>query len=204
MLAGIAQSHRKRQREPAARTVAADNDLIRGDTLLPQPAPRRKRIVIGGGERVLRRKPKSDRQRTHAAGAARLRHHPSMTDDGAGAIAAAVEEQQDARTDRCRARSRIRPGTPSRSTASSTTSPATGQIEPTSSRRLRRSSQPTGRGLEPSSCADGVDFGHALPSGRGSYRPVRASECTQPCMRDLALAMSSLVKNFAGFTLSIG
>ena len=39
---------------------------------------------------------------------------------------------------------------------------------------------------------------------RAGYRPVRASECTQPCMRDLALSMSFLVKKFSGFTLSIG
>src|SRR5271154_5965216 len=45
-----------------------------------------------------------------------------------------------------------------------------------------------------------------LPLGHGerSYRPVRASECTQPCMRFLALAMSSLEKKSSGLTLSIG
>ena len=40
------------------------------------------------------------------------------------------------------------PGTPPRSTASSVMSPATGQTEPTSSRRWRRSAQPTGRGFD--------------------------------------------------------
>ena len=40
--------------------------------------------------------------------------------------------------------------------------------------------------------------------GRRIYRPVRASECTQPCMRFLALAMSSLEKKSSGFTLSTG
>ena len=36
------------------------------------------------------------------------------------------------------------------------------------------------------------------------YRPVRASECTQPCMRFLALAMSSLENKSSGLTLSTG
>ena len=34
------------------------------------------------------------------------------------------------------------------------------------------------------------------------YRPVRASECTQPFIRDLALASWSSVKNSFGSTLS--
>jgi hypothetical protein len=33
------------------------------------------------------------------------------------------------------------------------------------------------------------------------HLPLRASECTQPCMRDLALAMSSLLKKSSGRTL---
>src|SRR5215831_5943384 len=36
------------------------------------------------------------------------------------------------------------------------------------------------------------------------HLPLRASECTQPCMRDFAFAMSSLVKKSSGFTLSTG
>jgi hypothetical protein len=36
------------------------------------------------------------------------------------------------------------------------------------------------------------------------HRPVRASEFTQPTMRDLALSMSFLEKKSSGFTLSIG
>ena len=36
----------------------------------------------------------------------------------------------------------------------------------------------------------------------GSYRPVRAKECTQPCMRDFALAMSLLLKKLLRSTLS--
>src|SRR5262245_33528774 len=36
------------------------------------------------------------------------------------------------------------------------------------------------------------------------HRPVRASECTQPCMRDLAFSMSCFVKKSSGFTLSTG
>ncbi len=43
------------------------------------------------------------------------------------------------------------PGMPPRSTGSSAMSAATGQAEPTSSMRWRRSDQPTGRGLEVSS-----------------------------------------------------
>jgi hypothetical protein len=43
------------------------------------------------------------------------------------------------------------PGTPSISTPSSFTSPATGQVEPISSMRARRSLQPTGRGFAVSS-----------------------------------------------------
>ncbi len=39
---------------------------------------------------------------------------------------------------------------------------------------------------------------------RGAYRPDRASECTQPCMRFLALAMSSLENQSSGFTRSTG
>jgi hypothetical protein len=39
---------------------------------------------------------------------------------------------------------------------------------------------------------------------RGSYRPVLASEFTQPTMRDLALSMSFFEKKSSGFTLSIG
>ena len=42
------------------------------------------------------------------------------------------------------------PATPSQSTASHFTSGATGQVDPTSSSRCRRSDQPTGRGFEPS------------------------------------------------------
>ena len=36
------------------------------------------------------------------------------------------------------------------------------------------------------------------------YRPVRASEFTQPTMRDLALSMSFFEKKSSGLTLSIG
>jgi len=36
------------------------------------------------------------------------------------------------------------------------------------------------------------------------YRPVRASECTQPTMRDWAFAISFLVKKSSGFTRSTG
>jgi hypothetical protein len=36
------------------------------------------------------------------------------------------------------------------------------------------------------------------------YLPVRASEFTQPCMRFLALAMSSFENQSSGFTLSTG
>ena len=36
------------------------------------------------------------------------------------------------------------------------------------------------------------------------YRPVRASECTQPAMRDFALAMSCFEKKSSGFTRSTG
>src|SRR5258705_13748377 len=42
------------------------------------------------------------------------------------------------------------PATPSQSTASHFTSDATGQVDPTSLMRCRRSDQPTGRGFEPS------------------------------------------------------
>src|SRR5262245_23654523 len=43
-----------------------------------------------------------------------------------------------------------------------------------------------------------------LPCVAAAHRPVRASECTQPTMRDCALAISSLVKKSSGFTRSTG
>jgi hypothetical protein len=36
------------------------------------------------------------------------------------------------------------------------------------------------------------------------YRPVRASELTQPTMRDLTFSISFFVKKSSGFTRSIG
>ena len=47
------------------------------------------------------------------------------------------------------------------------------------------------------------DFASLNP-GYIHYRPVRASEFTQPCMRFLALAMSSFENQSSGFTLSTG
>ena len=45
---------------------------------------------------------------------------------------------------------------------------------------------------------------HARHEPDVRYRPVLASECTQPCMRDLTFSMSFLVKKSSGFTLSTG
>ena len=36
----------KREREIAARAVAADRDVVRGDALLAQPAPGRERVLV--------------------------------------------------------------------------------------------------------------------------------------------------------------
>ena len=45
----------------------------------------------------------------------------------------------------------------------------------------------------------------ARPGMTGTpYRPVRASELTQPTMRDLTFSMSFLVKKSSGFTRSTG
>src|SRR6185312_17281940 len=46
---------------------------------------------------VIGREPVTDRQRPHARRAAGFRHHAAVTDNRAGAIAATVEEHQDAR-----------------------------------------------------------------------------------------------------------
>ena len=43
---------------------------------------------------MLRRKPVTDRQSAQSAGATCLGHHPAVTADGAGAIAATVKENQ--------------------------------------------------------------------------------------------------------------
>ena len=43
-----------------------------------------------------------------------------------------------------------------------------------------------------------------FPKRSGRYLPVRASEWTQPIMRDLALAMSFALKKSSGLTLSTG
>ena len=43
-----------------------------------------------------------------------------------------------------------------------------------------------------------------FPKRFGRYLPVRASQWTQPIMRDLALAMSFALKKSSGLTLSTG
>ena len=45
---------------------------------------------------MFRREPVADRERARASGAACFRDHSAMAEDGAGAIATAVEKHQDA------------------------------------------------------------------------------------------------------------
>jgi hypothetical protein len=74
--------------------VATYGDTISRDALPAHETPRRHRILVRRRIRVLRRKSVADRQRAHASCAARLRHHPAVTPDRTGAVAAAVEEYQ--------------------------------------------------------------------------------------------------------------
>ena len=97
ILAGGAQPVDQRDREIAARTIATDRDAIGRHALPAQEAPGGQRILMRGRIGVLGREPVTDRQRPHARRAAGFRHHPAVTDNRAGTIAATVEEHQDAR-----------------------------------------------------------------------------------------------------------
>jgi len=80
----------------AARAVATNCNVRGGDTLVAQKPPRRQRIVISCGKRMFRRQPVADGERARAGGSSGLSDHAAVTENGTGAIAAAVEEQQNA------------------------------------------------------------------------------------------------------------
>ena len=61
--------------------------------------------------------------------------------------------------------------------------------------------QPPGEPAEPIGCVDDQDIGQQHLC---SQRPLRASECTQPDMRERAFSMSFLLKKSSGLTLSTG
>lgn len=149
--AGVAQTHDQRDREPTPGTVAADGDVRRRDFLPAQEPPGSGGILKRRRKLVLRRQAIAHSQGADAGCPARFAHHAPVAGDGAGAIAAAMKEHQDAGSIASRPIDHSPARPPPRSTASKRTSLAGGQTVPTSSRRARRSTQPTGLGLAPSS-----------------------------------------------------
>ena len=119
--------------------------------LLAQEAPSCERVLMGGRVGVLGRAPVIDRERTRFAPRGLL---PSPCGDGSGSNRSNSRRRGNTAArgmGRCRVRSPpTRRATPSQSTASHFTSEAIGQVDPTSSKRWRRSDHPTGRGFEPS------------------------------------------------------
>ena len=65
-------------------------------------------------------------------------------------------------------------------------------------------SPPRDREVEAGEGARAVARAVCVRRSLAAQRPVRASELTQPTMRDLALSMSFLEKKSSGFTLSTG
>src|SRR5438034_211951 len=68
-----------------------------GNSVLAKPAPGGARVVERRGEGMFGRQPVADRQRPQSRCPARLADHPAMAQDGTGAIAATMEEQENAR-----------------------------------------------------------------------------------------------------------
>ena len=162
--------------------VAADGD---GRAAMPSRAasamPRARRHKRGEG--MLRREPKSDRKRA-PAGAAGL---PSPCDGGSGSSPSNIRRRgkQQHRDGSLPGTIDHSPGTPSRSTVASATSAATGQIEPTSSRRRRRVPSNRTR-LESAAPARHRSRSCRRPSATGSFGgatvpSARASAPSRPC-----------------------
>ena len=84
--------------QASAGAIAADHDMIGGDAGLAQKIPCRQGVIQRGGEWMLGREPILDRERSRFGGPAGFGDQPAMAEDGAGAIAAAVKIQQDARS----------------------------------------------------------------------------------------------------------
>lgn len=94
--AGVAQTHDQRDREPTPGTVAADGDVRRRDFLPAQEPPGSGGILKRRRKLVLRRQAIAHSQGADAGCPARFAHHAPVAGDGAGAIAAAMKEHQDA------------------------------------------------------------------------------------------------------------
>ena len=143
-LARRAQPVDQSEREPAAGAVAADRDVCRrmpcraGNATRPAHPQRGRKGMLG-------REPVADAS-VRTGGAAGLGHHAG---DGSRSSPSNSRRRENTAARASVAARRERPfaGDAVESTASSSISAATGQVEPTSSSRCRRSDQPTGRGL---------------------------------------------------------
>ena len=91
-----AQAVDQRRREAAAGAVAANGDACRRDALPAQKAPRHQRIIERRRKRMFRRQAIADSGRARSGAAPGLSHHAAVARNRARAVAAAVEEHQNA------------------------------------------------------------------------------------------------------------